>query len=1249
MSATEFSAKSPFPALTQTQADARYPLLIDVTAGFAAVPVLAPATSTRNVITPTGDFVPLTLTGFAAQLSDLLKVQKSDGTGYTKIDNLGRVVIKPDTSLGSNGPELLTDGDFATDPTGIWSFASPWVWNTTRMNYAGTTGGIASVAINYGGTGYTTGDVLTVTNGANDATLTVSTVSGGVITGVTISAAGSACSVNASAAVTGGTGTGALFQIIRLVDAGTLSYPATIIASNYYKVVYTVAGMTAGQLNVTVGNTAGLRITASGTYTQLISSTDTSALVFTPTVDFVGNIDNISLKIVIANPPMISIYNADGSANFEIRPSGSSIANPSVLIGANAGGLITGGSQTVAIGASAGQSIVSANGNVFVGYGTGLSTTTGGNNVYVGVNAGQFNVSGTSNVAIGLNAGRANITGGSNVSIGVSAGASNIASQNVYIGGSAGGNATTATENVFIGPNAGSLVSTGSQNTIIGSLTGQQLRIGAGNILIGRAAGNILVTGNNNVFIGNSAGISNKTGSSNVFIGITAGGAETGSNKLYIMNSSVMLPLIWGDFSALQLSVNGVLGISTTNPTAKLDIVGTDATTGNFGLKLKQTGAELIINAVDQNFSGAGNWTGTGWAVTGGVFLHTVGNTADADLGNAFLTASQIVSLNIYKVVFTVASCTQGTLTPKVGTTVGQAVASNTTFTQYIAASGNNVDLIFTPSSDFNGSIDNISIKWLKNTWTIDNTGIATLLDGANFVLGTTTGTKFGTATSQKLAFFNSTPIVQPANTVGFDTALINLGLRATGTTANFDNALSSIFTDAVTAAVTNIGIFDHESSGTPAASFGTGIAIRGKSATVANRDMARLRTIWTTATDASRIANLIISVFNTAEVDLLTLTPTLATISQPTIIGTAGANTAMLNVNGAASGIGAIIRANATTPGDLLQLQNSTPVNLSRFDSTGKYIYKETTTNISTLAFSSWTDNSDVTQFSISKGARWDLGGVALKWTGISALGIGLTIDPSATNVIQFTDGSGSATNQGFISVHGIDIEPGGSGSQPVLQTKISSRFTGNLINLDDTLNGGATRYQLTAAGISTQNALDAVTVAITNVLTIGHNSSGTPGVGFGTGMLFTGQSSTTTNQGMARLRAIWAVATDASRSSNMTLSVFTTSEVDVLTLAANGIQALQDIVMNDARNIIINATTGTKIGTAVGQKIGFWNATPIVQPSGASQAAVAATGSTNVTPFGFTTAAQADAIVTLVNALRTALVNAGLIKGSA
>ena len=44
----------------------------------------------------------------------------------------------------------------------------------------------------------------------------------------------------------------------------------------------------------------------------------------------------------------------------------------------------------------------------------------------------------------------------------------------------------------------------------------------------------------------------------------------------------------------------------------------------------------------------------------------------------------------------------------------------------------------------------------------ISATGLFTIADALNIAVGTTTGTKIGTATTQKLGFFNATPVVQP-------------------------------------------------------------------------------------------------------------------------------------------------------------------------------------------------------------------------------------------------------------------------------------------------------------------------------------------------------------------------------------------------------------------------------------------------------------------------------------------------------
>jgi len=104
--------------------------------------------------------------------------------------------------------------------------------------------------------------------------------------------------------------------------------------------------------------------------------------------------------------------------------------------------------------------------------------------------------------------------------------------------------------------------------------------------------------------------------------------------------------------------------------------------------------------------------------------------------------------------------------------------------------------------------------------------------------------------------------------------------------------------------------------------------------------------------------------------------------------------------------------------------------------------------------------------------------------------------------------------------------------------------------------------------------------------------------------------------------------------------------------------------VTLSDAINLALGTTTGTKIGTAVTQKLGFWDKTPVVQPAAANQAALTnSTGGTyngtlaNVSSGGVGSGNCSATVVndnftdiyTLLNEIRTALVNVGIIKGSA
>ena len=222
--------------------------------------------------------------------------------------------------------------------------------------------------------------------------------------------------------------------------------------------------------------------------------------------------------------------------------------------------------------------------NIFLGLNAGESVTTGEDNVIVGNNSGTLIGEGRLNVLIGANAGNGmvgvddfNYHGWFNTFIGYNAGANATnSSQNTYIGTSSGYQNTDGESNTFLGSFTGQFnqgicntfigngvnsggIGAGSNNTFMGWLSGNNLTSGCDNTCIGDRAGYDITTGNNNVSLGYRAGYKIGSGEGNVMLGYEAGFNETGSNKLYIDNSSTTSPLIYGDFSTNALTVNGTL------------------------------------------------------------------------------------------------------------------------------------------------------------------------------------------------------------------------------------------------------------------------------------------------------------------------------------------------------------------------------------------------------------------------------------------------------------------------------------------------------------------------------------------------------------------------------------------------------------------------------------------------------------------------------------------------------------------
>jgi len=255
---------------------------------------------------------------------------------------------------------------------------------------------------------------------------------------------------------------------------------------------------------------------------------------------------------------------------------------------------ITGHDNTFS-GSEAGYRNTTGRFNTFSGSGAGYSNTTGIWNTFSGGGAGYYNTTGNYNTFSGMNAGYYNTTG----------------SDNTFSGNGAGYYNTTGYENTFSGGWAGRSNTTGYENTFSGTRAGYDNNTGNYNTFSGFRAGYSNTTGNYNTFSGNQAGYSNTTGSDNVFLGYMAGYNETGSNKLYIANSSVDANvLIYGDFSA------GNVGIGTTSPAAKLEVAGVVKITGGSPAANKVLTSDASGLASWQNPTGGGG-PDSDWIITG--------------------------------------------------------------------------------------------------------------------------------------------------------------------------------------------------------------------------------------------------------------------------------------------------------------------------------------------------------------------------------------------------------------------------------------------------------------------------------------------------------------------------------------------------------------------------------------------------------------------------------------------------------
>jgi len=233
----------------------------------------------------------------------------------------------------------------------------------------------------------------------------------------------------------------------------TLEQNVSAEAGKTYSVAVLIRNYVAGTITVSIGGTAaGSTQFNNGTITYTITAVNTNNLIITPSSDFNGSVDNISVKEITAANALAVFNNSDGTAALEVRSGGINQNNTFVGLNAGKNDVSATGVLNSAFGTSAFSSNTTGRDNSAFGTFALLSNTVGGNNTALGTDTLYRNTVGSTNTAVGWGALFNNTSGSQNIALGYSAGfAQTSASGNILLGYQAGNNLTTGSNNIVLG------------------------------------------------------------------------------------------------------------------------------------------------------------------------------------------------------------------------------------------------------------------------------------------------------------------------------------------------------------------------------------------------------------------------------------------------------------------------------------------------------------------------------------------------------------------------------------------------------------------------------------------------------------------------------------------------------------------------------------------------------------------------------------------------------------------------------
>lgn len=320
---------------------------------------------------------------------------------------------------------------------------------------------------------------------------------------------------------------------------------------------------------------------------------------------------------------------------------------------------------------------------------------------------------------------------------------------------------------------------------------------------------------------------------------------------------------------------------------------------------------------------------------------------------------------------------------------------------------------------------------------------------------------------------------------------------------------------------------------------------------------------------------------------------------------------------------IGGTIEATLTSSGMLMAGTNYVAFNAATEKiyggGSGTLVYDATNYHI--FAASSVTEATlGANLISFANGAL----GTYLNWNASGVLGIGIDCaSPALTNFEHFkfstTVFGDNVYSNLLFRAYSFDLEIGTSKDVAYFQSRYSE--ISDTDNFYFFLDGSeALSFQKTSAGVLTSSLLgsafsfSSVKMLMTNSVNTGHinldsggnmelrcnaaSTSMTWKVGSGGSPLSLTFTAAKLQFGNATSMNI---GYDTASSCSLTLNNIGAGAMTVHLISSSDWSFNSStLTIGDANNIVINTTTGTKIGTGITQKIGFWNATPVIQSTG-------------------------------------------------